>query len=82
MSLSFPTRRVEEGAAVIQVPEIRPAEGEPLDRALSRAPVFYNPRMRLNRDTAVLALGVHQARLSRPVVACEPMCGTGVRGIR
>lgn len=44
--------------------------------------MFYNPRQKLNRDSAVLALGVHQKRLSRPVIACEPMCGTGVRGIR
>jgi len=82
MSLSFPTRRVREGAAFILVPELMMAEGEPLDHAISKAPVFYNPRMRLNRDTAVLALGAHQRRLSRPIAVCEPMCGTGVRGIR
>ena len=82
MSLSFSTRRVREGASTIMVPELRQAVGEPLDHAISRAPVFYNPRMRLNRDTAVLALWVHQGRLSRQLVVCEPMCGTGVRGIR
>lgn len=82
MSLSFPTRRVREGSITLLVPELRRAEGEPLDHAISRAPVFYNPRMTLNRDTAVLALGAYQRRLSRPLVVCEPMCGTGVRGIR
>jgi len=82
MSLGFSTGSVREGAAVIQVPELRLADGEHLDHAISRAPVFYNPRMRLNRDTAVLALGVHGRHLSRRLVICEPMCGTGVRGIR
>ena len=82
MSLSFPTRREREGAATLLVPELGRAEGEPLDHAISRAPVFYNPRMMLNRDTAVLALGAYQRRLSRPLAVCEPMCGTGVRGIR
>ncbi|KON30106.1 hypothetical protein AC482_04705 [miscellaneous Crenarchaeota group-15 archaeon DG-45] len=82
MSLGFPTRRVREGAVALMVPELGRAEGEPLDRAISRAPVFYNPRMRLNRDTAVLALRAHGMRISRPAVACEPLCGTGVRGIR
>lgn len=82
MSLSFPTKRVKEGAAFLLVPEIEVAKGEPLDHAISKAPVFYNPRMRLNRDMAVLALGAHQRSLSRPLAVCEPMCGTGVRGIR
>jgi tRNA (guanine26-N2/guanine27-N2)-dimethyltransferase len=57
-------------------------KGEPLDRARSRAAVFYNPLMRLNRDTAVLAVSVKGDHLGRPVEACEPMCGCGVRGIR
>ena len=82
MSLSFPTTRVREGAATILIPDLRLVKGEPLDRAISKAPVFYNPRMRLNRDAAVLAVGVHQGHLSRPIAVCEPMCGTGVRGIR
>ena len=82
MSLNFPTKRVREGAASLLVPELGMDEREPLDHAISRAPVFYNPRMRLNRDTAMLALGAHQRHLSRPLAVCEPMCGTGVRGIR
>ncbi|MFQ6053457.1 MAG: tRNA (guanine(10)-N(2))-dimethyltransferase [Candidatus Bathyarchaeia archaeon] len=82
MSFGFPTRPIREGGASILVPEVEAARRRPNGYAISRAPVFYTPRMRLNRDTAVLALGVHQRRLSRPVVVCEPMCGTGVRGIR
>jgi len=80
MSLKFSTEKVTEGASSILIPELEKVFGNIPDR--TSAPVFYNPRMRLNRDTSVLALVVHQKRLSRPLVICEPMCGTGVRGIR
>jgi tRNA (guanine26-N2/guanine27-N2)-dimethyltransferase len=80
--MGFPTITVREGASVIRVPDITQEEGESLEGARSRAPVFYNPRMRMNRSSAVLALGVHQRRVSRPLTVCEPMCGTGVRGVR
>ena len=80
--MNFPTVRVQEGAASILVPELATSELEHLDRARSRAPVFYNPRMRLNRDSAILALGAYRKRSSRLAIACEPFCGTGVRGIR
>jgi tRNA (guanine26-N2/guanine27-N2)-dimethyltransferase len=73
---------VEEGEARVMVPRLVREEGEPVDRARSHSPVFYNPVMSLNRDSSVLCLGVHRRRLSRPVVACEPMCGSGVRGVR
>lgn len=80
MSLKFSTEKVTEGASSILIPDLGKVFGNVLAR--TSAPVFYNPRMRLNRDTSVLALVVHQKRLSRPFVICEPMCGTGVRGIR
>jgi tRNA (guanine26-N2/guanine27-N2)-dimethyltransferase len=80
--MDYPTIRVEEGAASILVPELDESPPGHVDRARSLAPVFYNPRMRLNRDSAVLALGVHQGRLGRGIDACEPMCGTGIRGVR
>jgi len=80
--MNFPTVRVQEGAASILVPELAKSELEHIDRARSRAPVFYNPRMRLNRDSAILALRAYRMRSSRPAIGCEPFCGTGVRGIR
>ncbi len=82
MGFWFPVEEVEEGAAKLLVPTIKRREGEPLDHARSRAAVFYNPLMRLNRDTAVLAVSVLGDRLGRPLDVCEPMCGVGVRGIR
>jgi len=82
MGFWFPVEEAEEGAARLLVATIDRGKGEHLDRARSRAAVFYNPLMRLNRDTAVLAVSVKGDHLGRPVEACEPMCGCGVRGIR
>jgi tRNA (guanine26-N2/guanine27-N2)-dimethyltransferase len=73
--LPFPTRRIREGRALILIPDVEVEEP-------TKAPVFYNPRMRMNRDSAVLAASTLHSRLSRPLSLCEPMCGTGVRGIR
>ena len=75
--LGFPLKAVREGLAEVLVP----AEEV---RAPRKAPVFYNPVMALNRDVAVSVLRVF-SRLyqpDRPVRACEPLCGCGVRGIR
>jgi tRNA (guanine26-N2/guanine27-N2)-dimethyltransferase len=82
MGFWFRTEEVVEGAARVLVPRLDRAEGEPLDHARSRAAVFYNPAMRLNRDTAVLVLAVQGEALGRAMEACEPMCGSGVRGVR
>jgi tRNA (guanine26-N2/guanine27-N2)-dimethyltransferase len=73
---------VSEGMARIMIPEIVPTVNETLEGTRSRVPVFYNPVMKMNRDSAILALGALQRRLSRPLRICEPMCGTGIRGIR
>jgi tRNA (guanine26-N2/guanine27-N2)-dimethyltransferase len=82
MGFWFPVEETQEGEAKLLVPTITRGEGEPLDHARSRAAVFYNPLMRLNRDTAVLAASVLGDRLGKPIEACEPMCGVGVRGVR
>jgi tRNA (guanine26-N2/guanine27-N2)-dimethyltransferase len=82
MGFWFSVEEEEEGAARLLVPTIERGEDEHLDHARSRAAVFYNPLMRLNRDTAVLAVSVKGDHLGRPVEACEPMCGCGVRGVR
>ncbi len=82
MGFWFPVEEAEEGEARLLVPTLERAEGEPLDHARGRAAAFYNPAMRLNRDTAILAVSALGGRLGRPVEACEPMCGVGVRGVR
>lgn len=73
--LPFQTRRIREGKAVILIPKLEVEEP-------TKAPVFYNPRMRMNRDSSVLAVSTLYRRLSRPLTICEPMCSTGVRSIR
>ena len=80
--MEYPKALVKEGMARIMVPEVVPLKGETLEGARSRAPVFYNLVMKMNRDSSILALGALQGRLSRPLTICEPMCGTGIRGIR
>lgn len=67
---------------MIKVPVIEAFSGDHAEGAIPRGPVFYNPRMKLNRDSAVLTLRAYQRISSRSLKICEPMCGTGVRGIR
>ena len=80
--MEYPKATVSEGMARIMIPKVVPAEGETFEGARSRVPVFYNPVMKMNRDSAILALGALQSSLSRPLRICEPMCGSGIRGIR
>ena len=44
-------------------------------------PVFYNPRMRLNRDLSVLFLSAYLEKHSIESM-CEPLTGSGVRTLR
>jgi tRNA (guanine26-N2/guanine27-N2)-dimethyltransferase len=78
----FVTETVIEGKVKISVPKLNAFVKEPWEYAPSKAPVFYNPAMELNRDLAVLALQVCQRIVKRELVACEPLAGCGVRGIR
>ncbi|TXT57032.1 MAG: hypothetical protein BAJATHORv1_20630 [Candidatus Thorarchaeota archaeon] len=45
------------------------------------APIFYNPRMRLNRDLSVLFLSAYLRRNNIETL-CEPLAGSGVRSLR
>jgi len=82
MEFNFATERLREESADLLVPKIKEEQSAHLDHLLSIAPVFYNIRMKLNRDIAVVALQAYQRREDRSLTICEPMCGTGVRGIR
>ena len=82
MSFAFPTETVKEGMISVQVPKLKTLGKEPWECAFSKAPVFYNPRMELNRDLAVLALQTYQRMVKRKLSACEPLTGCGVRGVR
>jgi len=82
MSKGFPTKTISEGKAKLIVPKLDTDSGEPIQHLRSEAPVFYNPVMKTNRDTAVLALRAYQKQTDHPITVCEPMTGSGVRGVR
>lgn len=78
----FPTETVREGKVQVLVPKLAAFVKQPSDYAPSKAPVFYNPVMELNRDIAVLAFQTHQRTVSRGISICEPLTSSGIRGIR
>ncbi len=82
LSLGFSTEIVEEGRASVAVPRLEAYVKEGREYAPSRAPVFYNPLMELNRDIAVLALQAYQKLVDKEIFACEPLAGCGIRGVR
>jgi tRNA (guanine26-N2/guanine27-N2)-dimethyltransferase len=79
---NFPTEIIEEGKVKVLVPELKAFVRVPSDYAPSKAPVFYNPVMMLNRDLAVLALQAYQRKVGHGISICEPLTGSGLRGIR
>jgi len=79
---NFPTEIISEGRVKVLVPELNAFVELPSDYAPSKAPVFYNPVMELNRDLAVLALQAYQRKIDRKISVCEPLTGSGLRGIR
>ena len=82
MDFTFPTEVLTEGEVNFVVPKHAAFVERRSDYAPSKAPVFYNPAMELNRDMAVLALQVFQRSFSRELNVCEPLAGCGIRGLR
>ncbi len=80
--IDFPTEIVREGKIKVLVPKLKAFVKSPSEYAPSKAPVFYNPVMELNRDIAVLALQAYQRILNREISVCEPLASCGVRGTR
>jgi len=48
----------------------------------SKAPVFYNPKMSINRDVTVCVLQTYSEEAGRKLRVCVPMAGCGVRALR
>jgi tRNA (guanine26-N2/guanine27-N2)-dimethyltransferase len=65
---------VEEGQVRIKIPHF--------EKVSSKAPVFYNPVMELNRDLSVAALKVYRLTQSEDIAICDVFGGSGIRGIR
>jgi tRNA (guanine26-N2/guanine27-N2)-dimethyltransferase len=82
LSFGFPTEVVREGRVSVVVPRLEAYVREAWEYAPSKAPVFYNPAMELNRDVAVLALQAYQRMVGREISVCEPLTGCGIRGVR
>ncbi len=82
MVFSFPIETAAEGLVEVMVPTLEAFVERPSDYAPSKAPVFYNPVMELNRDLAVLVVQAFQRTVGRELRICEPLSGCGIRGIR
>ena len=67
---------------MVVVPKLAAYVKYPSDYAPSKAPVFYNPVMELNRDISVLALQAYQRMINKEINVCEPLASSGVRGVR
>jgi tRNA (guanine26-N2/guanine27-N2)-dimethyltransferase len=78
----FPSETVKEGKVKAVVPKLAAFVKQPSDYAPSKAPVFYNPVMELNRDISVLAFQAYQRVVNREISICEPLTSSGIRGIR
>jgi tRNA (guanine26-N2/guanine27-N2)-dimethyltransferase len=78
----FPTETIQEGKVKVVVPKLEAFVTQPSDYAPSKAPVFYNPVMELNRDIAILAFQAYQRIANRDISICEPLASSGIRGIR
>ncbi len=80
--IDYPTETITEGQTKLLVPKLKAFTKSSSEYAPSKAPVFYNPVMELNRDIAVLALQAHQKIVGRVINVCEPLAGCGIRGVR
>ena len=68
------TRTVYEGRVNIEIPHF--------EKVSSKAPVFYNPVMELNRDLSVISLQVYCDNREADIRICDAFGGSGIRGIR
>jgi tRNA (guanine26-N2/guanine27-N2)-dimethyltransferase len=82
LTFAFPTEVVKEGKVSVLVPKLDAFVTKAEIYAPSKAPVFYNPAMELNRDLAVLVLQTYQRIIKKELSICEPLAGCGIRGIR
>ena len=71
---NYKIKSIDEGLCRIEFPEF--------DKVSSKAPVFYNPHMELNRDLSILAIQTFQKRQNRNLNICDLFGGSGIRGVR
>ncbi|MDQ1280320.1 MAG: tRNA (guanine26-N2/guanine27-N2)-dimethyltransferase [Thermoproteota archaeon] len=73
---------MSEAGSVVTIPSLKLFARGSSEYIPSKAPVFYNPRMALNRDLAVLVLRAYRKMIDWDLSVCEPLTGCGIRGIR
>ena len=78
----FPTEKVKEGSTEVFVPKLDAFVLNSSEYAPSKAPVFYNPVMELNRDIAILTVKSYQKLLNKKISICEPLTSSGIRSVR
>jgi tRNA (guanine26-N2/guanine27-N2)-dimethyltransferase len=78
----FQCEIIREGKVKVIVPKLEVFKKHFSDYAPSKAPVFYNPVMELNRDITILAFQAYQRMVKRKMSICEPLTSSGIRGIR
>ena len=82
MNFNYQTETVVEGSLQFVVPKLDVYGVKGYREPSIKAPVFYNPKMSLNRDLAIVVLLTHYKSINNKLRVCEPMAGTGVRGLR
>lgn len=65
---------IEEGKVKLKIPHF--------EKVSSKAPVFYNPVMELNRDLSVAAIKTYQLSRDEDITICDAFGGSGIRAIR
>ncbi|MBO3769956.1 MAG: hypothetical protein QXS51_01530 [Thermoproteota archaeon] len=80
--LDFETVTVVEGKAELIVPKPDYYRVSPNEYVPSKAPVFYNPLMKENRDLTIAIASVVRMENNRRLVFGDSMAGVGVRSIR
>ncbi|GAB6945522.1 tRNA (guanine-N1)-methyltransferase [Vulcanisaeta sp. JCM 14467] len=78
----YPRVEVREGLASIIVPDLsKYVVGNRPEPA--HAPVFYNPRMEVNRSLSIAIINGYVNYVGRTgITICEPLSGSGVRAVR
>lgn len=80
--LDFETVTVREGKAEIIVPKPDYYRVSLNEYAPSKAPVFYNPLMKENRDLTIAVASVVRREMNHRLIFGDSMAGVGVRSIR
>ena len=52
------------------------------ERVSAKLPVFYNPRMEINRNLTVCAVSVFKKNYAKPLKFCDALAASGAMGLR